>query len=102
MKLINEAVFNMLIERFGEPIGDAPSTVGVPDERNDHEKPCCDKCGKMPPELNSSCGCNVLENDLVQKAPPGGEKMVKALKKNKKIKNPWAIAWSVYNKKHKK
>jgi hypothetical protein len=30
-------IFQVLIERFGTPIGDAPSTVGVPDERSENE-----------------------------------------------------------------
>jgi hypothetical protein len=35
-KNINE----IILERFGEPIGDAPSLVGVADERNmDHSEP---------------------------------------------------------------
>lgn len=37
------------------------------------------------------------EDDLVQKAPPGGEKVVKALKKQKGVKNPWAVAWAMKN-----
>ena len=39
-----------------------------------------------------------LHNKTDEVAPPGGEKLVKALKKQKGIKNPWAIAWSKYNK----
>jgi len=31
-------------------------------------------------------------------SPPGGEKVVKALKKNKDVDNPWAVAWSMKNK----
>jgi len=99
MKTINEAVVRMLLERFGEPIGLVPVTISVSDEQT---APCCDQCGMMPTEINSACPCGVSENDLVQKAPPGGEKTVKALKKNKDVKNPWAVAWSAYNKKHKK
>lgn len=30
--------------------------------------------------------------------PPGGEKVVKALKKNPNVDNPWAVAWSMKNK----
>lgn len=30
-----ERVFKTLIERFGRPIGDSPTTVGVPDEREE-------------------------------------------------------------------
>ena len=38
------------------------------------------------------------EEDVDQVAPPGGEKVVRALKKNKKVKNPWSVAWSMKNK----
>lgn len=34
-------------------------------------------------------------------APPGMEDVVKELK-TKDVENPWAVAWSIYNKKHKK
>lgn len=52
---LNEAVFQALIERFGEPIGDAPSTVGVADEKEEllfddaeHDDGCtCEECGKI-------------------------------------------------------
>ncbi len=39
-----------------------------------------------------------LHNKTDEVAPPGGEKLVKALKKQPGVKNPWAIAWSKYNK----
>lgn len=34
LNLNESTVYNLILERFGEPIGDAPPTVGVPDERN--------------------------------------------------------------------
>ena len=34
-----------------------------------------------------------------EEAPPGMEKVVKALKKKKDIDNPYAVAWAMYNKK---
>ncbi len=37
---------------------------------------------------------------LEEKAPPGMEKVVKALKKKKDVKNAYATAWSMYNKKN--
>ena len=40
----------------------------------------------------------IHETETDEVAPPGGEKLVKALKKNKDIDNPWAVAWSKYNK----
>jgi len=38
--------------------------------------------------------------DLDEKAPPGREKQVKALKKKKGVDNPFAVAWASYNKSH--
>lgn len=37
-------------------------------------------------------------NPVNEKAPPGGEKVVKALKKQKGVDNPFAVAWSMKNK----
>lgn len=37
MKTLMESVCARLLETFGEPIGDVPSTVGVPDERDLNE-----------------------------------------------------------------
>jgi hypothetical protein len=37
------------------------------------------------------------EEELDEKTPPGGEKVVRALKKQKGVKNPWAVAWSMKN-----
>ena len=58
----------------------------------------CAECGMLEIE-NEGCGCtHMAENDLEEVAPPGKEKMVKALKKDPDIDNPWAVAWSMYNK----
>jgi hypothetical protein len=35
---------------------------------------------------------------MEEKAPPGWEGTVKAMKKHKGIDNPWALAWSMKNK----
>jgi hypothetical protein len=50
-------------------------------------------------------GCCVLEAALaletqtvLEVAPPGGEKVVKALKKQGSVDNPWAVAWAMKNK----
>jgi hypothetical protein len=40
----------------------------------------------------------IHETEQDEVAPPGGEKLVKALKKQPGVKNPWATAWSKYNK----
>lgn len=39
-------------------------------------------------------------SDLDEKAPPGREKQVRTLKKQKGVDNPFAVAWSSYNKSH--
>lgn len=36
--------------------------------------------------------------EMDEATPPKGEKVVKALKKQKDVKNPWAVAWSMKNK----
>ena len=77
---------------------------------------CCEQCGMMGmgesegggrhPGHASSCTCpdcsrpERQDDDLDEKAPPGREKQVKALKKDKSIDNPWAVAWASYNKSH--
>lgn len=40
----------------------------------------------------------IHEKETNEVAPPHGEDVVDALKKKKDVKNPWAIAWSKYNK----
>jgi hypothetical protein len=44
----------------------------------------------------------MMPASLDQKAPPGRERQVKALKKKGNVDNPWAVAWASYNKSHKK
>jgi len=82
----------------------------------------CTQCGKMSESENggrhhghaSSCTCpdcrrshdeensfeSLDEDDLEQTAPPGREKQVRALKKQRGVKNPFAVAWASYNKSH--
>ncbi len=38
------------------------------------------------------------DDEVDEVAPPGGEKVVKALKKQKGVKNPFAVAWAMKNK----
>jgi hypothetical protein len=98
---------NIIQERFGDPIGsyagDAP--IGVRDEPE-----VCPECGMMSIDGNCECNDNIIssngfmkldEDEIDEVAPPGDEKLVKALKKNPDIDNPWAVAWSIHNK-HKK
>lgn len=87
-----------------------------------NQNPKCRKCGKVVkapkravdesesggrhPGHAASCTCpdcsrpTAHDDDLDEVAPPGREKQVRALKKNKKVKNPFAVAWSSYNKTH--
>lgn len=60
----------------------------------DCSRPKDDKNGEL---LHDEVG--ITEDDLTQKAPPGkkGERTVKALKKAKGVKNPWAVAWAMRN-----
>jgi len=43
---VTRSVYKRLLERFGTPIGDRPTTYGVPDERANEDKIC------------EGCGCN--------------------------------------------
>lgn len=126
-------VYEMLLERFGEPIGSYTGDMtGARDERPQHCNKCggmmqmesvtCDACGMMPeadykdyilgldmdeetiehideakPLVNRPKK-NESDDVLDQKAPPGGEKVVRSLKKAKGVKNPFAVAWAMKNK----
>ena len=86
-----------LIERFGEPIGKAHPTVGIPDERGD----VCGVCGG-PAMPGGVCEiCEGEDDEMDEVAPPGWEGTVKAMKKHKRINNPWALSWSMKNKGYK-
>lgn len=108
-----EAIYRMLLERFGAPIVGDRQGVPTSGEKKDmgnrgfgadlSEDACCDQCGMMQTDMDQAHACEadgpmateLDEDDLVQKAPPGGEKVVKALKKQKGVKNPWAVAWAM-------
>lgn len=57
----------------------------------------CPDC-QRPPETAAQKVAGLDEIGMDQVAPPGREKQVKALKKDKSIDNPWAVAWASYNK----
>lgn len=106
-----EAICRMLLERFGAPIVGDRQGVPTSSKKKDmgnrgfgsqlDESPCCDQCGMMPGSMDQAAGsCCQADDDaeeLDEKTPPGGEKVVKALKKDKKVKNPWAVAWAMKN-----
>lgn len=54
---------------------------------------CC--CDDAPEEVGFHEHDEVGE--LYEKTPPGRERQVKALKRAKGVKNPYAVAWSSYN-----
>lgn len=61
--------------------------------------------GEIDPELDEKFmdyfdnnGVHEGSDCMDETAPPGGEKVVKALKKQKGVKNPYAVAWSMKNK----
>lgn len=58
----------------------------------------CVECGML--EIEGSCGCTHLqeESKLYEVAPKGYEDIIKSLKKNPNVDNPWAVAWSMKNK----
>lgn len=89
-----DAICEMLVERFGEPIGDreaAPTSTKKKDMGNrGFGSADLDECGMMPTEI--------AEEEIDEKAPPGGENVVKTLKKQKGVKNPFAVAWAMKNK----
>jgi transposase len=97
----------MLLERFGEPIGNLTPSIKSKDvESQLNESNCCDQCGKMYVSVDqgqedccrsAAVKGNDQTNKLDEKTPPGGERVVKALKRNKNIKNPWATAWAMKN-----
>ena len=67
-----------------------------------------EECGDMGPspepvhQEEPSVVVIPLEKPMDEVTPPGEEKVVKALKKNSEVDNPWAVSWSIYNKKHNK
>jgi len=45
-----------------------------------------------------TCECGMNEAELDEVAPEGYEDIVKALKKEPEVDNPWAVAWSMKKK----
>jgi len=52
------------------------------------------------PNLHDGRGKEQLNDadEMDEVSPPGYEKVVKGIKKNKDVDNPWAVAWSMKNK----
>lgn len=111
-------VYKILLERFGEPIGDAPGTAGAPDERADEviepdyiDAPMCPACegeycidGDEPGTyLCHDCGCEFTDDGEVLNEPelmPESNFSKLSNKLGKKgAKNPDALAASIGRKK---
>ena len=75
-------------------------TCGCPmSEAISHEvnNEVCSECGMM--EIDGACECSQMaEGKLQQVTPTGYEKIVRALKKEPSVRNPWAVAWSMKSK----
>lgn len=80
---------SLIRERFGEPIRltECGDNQGVPSSN------------KKVDMGNRGFGSELDEDELKQVAPPGMEDLVKKLKKDKSVENPWAVAWKVYKQK---
>ena len=70
-------------------------------EKVKEEFEVCDKCNQDPCQCDDSFGLGEEVEQVDEKAPPGFEGTVKAMKKHKDIDNPWALAWSMKNKGYK-
>lgn len=117
-RIIRNLVSDSLIrEKFGEPIGRQAVTIGVPDESKLSEGGAKDMKGKSCEECHggtyeetslkddwdgnlhcSKCDHKVKRWKTDESAPKGYEKVVKGIKKDKSVKNPWAVAWSMKKK----
>ena len=85
-----------LSERFGDPLTTVIQEAPIAGPLT------CDKCGFMAEgDDSTTCqNCGAMPSSMVEEAPPGREKQVKALKRKKGVKNPFAVAWASYNKSH--
>jgi len=99
---ITARVYNALLERFGEPIGDNKRKgAGVSDER--HLTCQCGGENIVPIDADGNVKCKDCKRvwmPIDEVAPPGRERQVKALKKEKGVDNPFAVAWASYDKAH--
>ena len=76
---------------------DAPAPSGPSMPKPAAAKPPAPPSGGAAP---MSTDMDESDDELDEKAPPGREKQVRALKKKKGVKNPFAVAWASYNKSH--
>lgn len=72
-----------------------PATL---DQASSEPKPPASIAKEVKPKPMS--GSMDEDEELDEKAPPGREKQVRTLKRKKGVDNPYAVAWSSYNKSH--
>jgi hypothetical protein len=88
---------------LGETCIDEPSSINEPsmnsvaDAAGVSESDGYGQC-KQCSMKEMECECDMNEGDLEEVTPPGYEPVVKALKKEPDVDNPWAIAWSMKKK----
>jgi hypothetical protein len=84
---------------------DTCSQCGRMDQAMPHQRMAEDEGPHHHPGHASNCTCpdcsRFDDRSINEKTPPGREKQVKALKKKKNVKNPWAVSWASYDKSHK-
>lgn len=96
----------------GAPEGDCTCDMGVcpacgmipiQGVANVTEGTGCSECGMTQGTGCSQCGMTqgsgcTHERDVEEVAPKGYERVVKALKREPEVDNPWAVAWSMQKK----
>ncbi|MEO5367378.1 MAG: hypothetical protein H7831_13725 [Magnetococcus sp. WYHC-3] len=66
--------------------------VGLPDRQSEED------FGETSNTIKEACPFSKKEEKIEEKAPPGREVQVRALKKEPGVKNPFATAWASFNK----
>jgi len=92
----------IISERFGREATACAHCGAMLDDPGD----VCPECGRLQDledvDENEEMMHEIDIDELDQATPPGEEKLVKKLKKQPGVDNPWALAWSIHNKKKKK
>lgn len=95
-----------LVELIGEVTSErSMTTVGelrrVVREELTSGRALSETCQACQADSCDECGLIELEEDdgLTQVAPPGEEKLVRKLKRDPDVDNPWAMAWYIHGKK---
>lgn len=85
------------------------SSCKLPKQMYREERPDLRLCGNRQCEMFGNQRSTESEDDFLKRmqppvqriavAPPGEERLVKKLKHDTSVDNPWAVAWSIHNKK---